>query len=38
MPLEERVHHLLAVSTDGDPHSRAVDFGILGLIFLNILH
>ena len=37
MPLKERVHHLLAVSTDGDPHSRAVDLGILGLIFLNIL-
>ena len=37
MPMKERVHHLLAVSTDGDPHSRAVDLGILGLIFLNIL-
>ena len=37
MPLKQRVHHLLAVSDDGDLQSRAVDLGILGLIFLNVV-
>jgi len=37
MDLKSRVHHLLAVSTEGDDHSRSVDLAILGLIFLNIL-
>ena len=37
MPLKQQVHHLLAVSTDGDLRSRAVDLGILGLIFLNVV-
>ncbi len=37
MPLKQQVHHLLAVSADGDLRSRAVDLGILGLIFLNVV-
>ena len=37
MPLKQQVHHLLAISTDGDFRSRAVDLGILGLIFLNVV-
>lgn len=37
MPLKQHVHHLLAVSADGDLRSRAVDLGILGLIFLNVV-
>ena len=37
MTLKQRVHELLAVSAEDNPHSRAVDLAILGLIFLNIL-
>ena len=37
MKLKKRVHDLLAVSTEGDDHSRTVDLWILALIFLNIL-
>ena len=37
MTLRQRVHELLEVSTAENPHSRAVDLVILGLILLNIL-
>ena len=37
MPLKQRVHELLEVSTEENPYSRAVDLFILALILLNIL-
>lgn len=37
MPLKQQVHNLLDLADDGDLRSRAVDLGILGLIFLNVV-